>query len=134
MESVTFILRRPDRTILMQLRDDGRGRPIRYPNTWTFPGGEKEEEEAHLETTVREIYEEFRLRVSLGQCRFLLSYDHDDFVGDQVFLCEVPQDAKPELHEGAKMKWMSLEEIEDLTLAFQLDRILPQLKTILTSS
>lgn len=50
-----------DNKILLQLRDDKKG--IDDPNIWTFPGGEKTNDESIESALVREIYEETNLKV-----------------------------------------------------------------------
>ncbi len=126
--AITFILVRSDGKILMQKRDDGRGKEIPYPNMWCFPGGGKESGESHIETTVREIKEEYGLDVPIDSCKLIFSYDHDNNLGDQVFACEVPQDASPKLYEGAEMRWMTMEEIKKLQLAWQQNKVLDQIE------
>jgi len=133
IDAATFILIRPDGKILMQLRDDGRGKKIPYPNMWTFPGGEKEKRESHLDCVIREVKEEYNLVVTADQCEKILSYDHDNNLDDQIFVCRVPQNAEPELHEGRAMKWMALEEIKNIKLAWQLDKILLKIEEKLKS-
>lgn len=126
--AVTFIIMRPDGKILMQQRDDGQGKEIPYPNMWTFPGGEKEEQESHIEAVIREIKEEYDLDISTDQCGLILSYDHDKNLGDQIFVCRVTQDTNPKLLEGRAMQWMSLEKIKKLSLAWQLNKVLQQIE------
>jgi 8-oxo-dGTP diphosphatase len=128
IDAVTFIPIHPDGKILMQLRDDGGEKTIPYPNMWCFPGGGKEEKETHIEAVIREMKEEFNLDVGRDDCHLIMEYDHDDNRGDQIFICRIPQDAMPELHEGAEMKWMTLEEIERVPLAWQQHTILSELK------
>ena len=124
---VTFVVVRPDGKILMQKRDDGNGRLIPYPNRWTIPGGDVKNAETHLYAVVREIKEEFALDVASNQCHFLFSYDHDDVMGEQIFLCRVGGGTKPILHEGAAMQWMTMDEIGKLPLAFEKNSILLQI-------
>ena len=57
--AATVLLRRLDGKILMQLRDDGCGEEIPFPNMWNFPGGLVESSETPLEAAIREIKEEF---------------------------------------------------------------------------
>jgi len=102
---VTFILLRPNGEMLMQQRDDGHGNQILYPNMWCFPGGGKKENESHLETTIREIDEEYDLYVKERDCSLLTRYNHDDTPDDHVYICSVPSDCKPKLKEGRDMQW-----------------------------
>jgi 8-oxo-dGTP diphosphatase len=128
---LTFVLLRPDKKILMQLRDDGNGQKILYPDMWTIPGGGREKGESDIEGIVREIKEELNLDILIDELEFIFEFIHDGNILDKVFLCRVPQDIEPELHEGAAIKWMTLEQIERLKLAFASEKIIPTLEEIL---
>ena len=126
--SSTVLLRRADGAILMQLRDDGLGRSIPYPNTWNFPGGAIEPGESPLDAAIREIEEEFGIRLEPAACREIWSYSHEHAPSDHVFLCNVPDDTEPPVQrEGAAFAWMTLEQIGKLELGFDQARILPQI-------
>ncbi|MEI6039789.1 MAG: NUDIX domain-containing protein [Candidatus Berkelbacteria bacterium] len=128
---LTFVLLREDSKILMQLRDDGNGKNILYPNMWTIPGGGQDAGESDVEGIVREIKEELDLEVLLSECEFIFEFMHDENVRDRVFLCRVKQDVKVELHEGAAIEWMTLADIKKLKLAFHSEEIIPTLEKIL---
>jgi 8-oxo-dGTP diphosphatase len=128
---LTFVLLRPDNNILMQLRDDGNGQKILYPNMWTIPGGGREEGESDSEGIAREIKEELNLDISVDELEFIFEFIHDGNILDKVFLYRVPQDVEPELHEGAAIEWMALEQIKKLKLAFSSEKIIPTLEIIL---
>jgi 8-oxo-dGTP diphosphatase len=125
--AATVLVRRPDGKILMQLRDDGRGKEIPFPNMWNFPGGLLEKSETPLEAAIREIKEEFELEIDPAACREIWSYAHAHAQDDHVFLCEVPQDVVPVLHEGAALAWMTPSEIAGLSLGFDHALILPRI-------
>ena len=133
IEGVSFVLVRPDGMILMQKRDDGGGKKILYPNTWTIPGAHKEEGESHLEAVIREVKEEFSLGVLPEECKRVFTFILDNNTREEVFICRVPQDANPELLEGAEMEWMSLEQIKKLELAWEKNRMLPKLEKELST-
>lgn len=130
---VTFVIVRPSGEILMQQRDDGNGREIPYPNMWCIPGGGKTEDETHLETTVREIKDEYELEVAPENCRLLLSYDHDDVADDRVYVCPVPQNCRPVFHEGRDMQWKRIDDIREETLAWEQFKFWPRLKAHLAA-
>jgi 8-oxo-dGTP diphosphatase len=108
----------------MQLRDAGQGKPIPYPNTWNFPGGRVEQGETPLAAGIREIAEEFEILLDASACRKVWMYTHDHAEVDHVFLCAVPANATPILHEGAAYAWMMMEQIADLQLGFDQAKIL----------
>jgi len=115
----TVLLRRPDGTILMQLRDDGRGTSIPYPNMWNFPGGATEPGEEPIDAAVREIAEEFEIKLEPSDLREIWSYTHAHAAIDHIFLCHVSADTVPTLHEGAACAWLTLREIAQLRLGFE---------------
>jgi 8-oxo-dGTP diphosphatase len=89
MRAVTMILRRPDRKILMHLRDSGQGVSIPFPNMWNFPGGVVEDGETPLATGIREMAEEFEIVLDPSACCELYVFSHDHALNDYVFLCAV---------------------------------------------
>lgn len=126
---VTFILLRPLKRILMQLRDDGQGETIRYPNTWVFPGGRKELQEDYLETVIREAKEEFEIDLKPKNCKLLAKHFNEDGVEDDyVFVCRVSNKQIPKLHEGQAMRWMTLSQIKQLDLGFEQKAIIPYIE------
>ena len=130
---VTFILLRPDNRILMQLRDDN---PRWFPNHWAFPGANCEKNEEPLDTVIREIPEEYGIRVSKTGCQFLFDYDvaYDPAAHDYVFLCRVDFEQKPTLNEGADLAWLTLEEIKARELGFDSKPIIERLEALLTQN
>lgn len=122
--SATLLLQRPDGKILMQLRDDGRGNPIPFPNAWNFPGGVVEPGEPPVQAAVREVFEEFRIKIDPAACCEIFRYTHQHAAVDYVFLSSVPSDTEPVLLEGAAWAWMTLEEISEIELAFDKAKIL----------
>jgi 8-oxo-dGTP diphosphatase len=119
----TALLQRPNGSILMQLRDDGDGTPIPYPNMWNFPGGAVEPSEKPIEAAIREIAEEFEIRLDPRDCKEIWRYTHDYASSDHVFQCRVPADTMPVLHEGAAWAWMTISEIAELDLGFEQAKI-----------
>ena len=123
-----FILLRPDGTILMQLRDEN----YRFPNTWGFPGGGKEEGEDYIDTAIREAYEEYEIKLEGIASELVAIYSMPGvFKDSRVFLFRISADQEPVMHEGAGMKWMRFQEIETLELGNAQRSFLPQLKAIL---
>lgn len=121
--SATVLLQRPDGRLLMQLRDDGGGRPIPYPNAWNFPGGQVEPGETPLEAAIREIAEEFEIVLDPADCVEVWNYEHAHAAVDHIFLCRVPAETVPIMHEGAAWSWMTPQEIAGLNLGFEQEKI-----------
>lgn len=130
--STTAIIISPENNVLMQLRDDGNGVHIPYPNMWNFPGGRNENGESEIECLTREMREEFELEVMPEKCKKIISYRHDDATHDAVFVCHIDSEPELPLHEGAAIKWMSLSEIKRLELGFDQEKIIPHLETYLS--
>lgn len=112
----------------MQLRDDGNGKQIPYPNMWNFIGGKVEAEETHAEAGVREVYEETEIRIAPDMLKLIFVHDHDLVVDDHLFICHMPEATSEVCHEGAEMEWLSLKEIKELDLGFEQARSLPTLE------
>ncbi len=130
VSATIFIIVRPDGTILMQKRDNSRGKKISYPNKWCFPGGTKETNEDYLSCAVREAMEEFNLVLRKKNCRLIHVYDYDEKENNHVFLCRIDSNQDPELREGAGMKWMKIDEVKKLEsgLAVVQNEIIPKLE------
>ena len=129
--SSTFIPIRSSGEILMQLRDDGGGKKILYPNAWNFLGGAVEDGENHLEAAVREAREECDLELDASHYKLIFVYSHDNTFSDYVYVCEVGESWEPKVNEGRKMRWMKLEEIKKLQLGFEQEKIIPELEKFL---
>ena len=125
--AATVLLHRPDGKILMQLRDDGGGKEIPFPNAWNFPGGLVEDGETPLEAAVREIKEEYDLEIDPTACRQIWAYSHAHADEDYIFLCNVAIDVAPVLHEGAAFAWMTPAEIGEVSLGFDQGKVLPHI-------
>jgi 8-oxo-dGTP diphosphatase len=131
IEGVVFILKNPSNKMLLQLRDS---KSEYYPNQWNFPGGKCEAGEDTKDAIIREAREEYDIDMQKEQCSSLMSYvlPHRPY-STEVFVCELKDNDQKDmkLKEGADMKWMSLDEIENLQLGFGQEVILPKLKEFL---
>ncbi|MGD0976813.1 MAG: NUDIX domain-containing protein [Minisyncoccia bacterium] len=125
---VTFIILNSSGKALMQLRDLNSKR---YANMWCFPGGTIEPDEDSLATVIREAKEEYNLEIKITDCVELMVYDLPYDVSAKVYICKLYQDQNPVLNEGADMKWMEIDKIENLQLGFGQRVIVPKLKEFL---
>lgn len=130
-KGTTFIIIRPDKTILMQLRDD---KSKFYPRTWCFPGGLCDSGEDPIDAVIREAQEEYGLRLKKSNCTKLMKYKPKYYgknLIDYVFICSIDSSQKPVLHEGVDMKWMTLKEIMAIDLGFEQKAYIPPMKDFL---
>jgi 8-oxo-dGTP pyrophosphatase MutT (NUDIX family) len=125
IRGVGFVILRPDKKVLMQLRDNNSKR---YKNMWCFPGGACEGEETYHDTVVREVKEEYELEIKKEECELLttrtMGFTH-------VFICHIDDTQHPVLNEGADMKWMNIEEIRKIVLGYNQQDILHKLEQYL---
>lgn len=128
--ATTFVIIRDGKFLIQERTSDAP----RYPGGFCFPGGGPEEGETLMQTVVREVEEEYALKVIEDDCTFLLQYEHDldPLSGrldiDDVFAVEVSADQQPILKEGKAFHWLTFEEIKQKDLAWEQDRILPALE------
>jgi 8-oxo-dGTP diphosphatase len=120
-KGVIFALVR-DNKILMQQRD---GNCKKFPFYWCLPGGKMDDGETYEVTLLREIKEEYDLELKLEKCTYLMDFPIEE---NKVYVCNVDHEQEPKLGEGLSMKWMSIEEIENLDLGFNQNAIIPVLK------
>lgn len=120
---VNFCLIRDDK-ILLQKRDDNC--PY-FPHQWCIPGGSREENESFLDTVIREVAEEYELTLTSSDCVYIGTKSDG-----QVWLCNVPNNQAPIMHEGEAMQWFEIDTLTELELGFnQTTEIVPQLLSFL---
>ena len=114
----------------MQLRDESCKH---YPGKWCFPGGRCEENERPINTVIREVKEEYGLKIDKSFCKLVFSGTHPVMSNEMsyVFLCFVNSDQQPVLNEGADMRWMTVREIKSISLGFGAESIIPYLEKII---
>ena len=123
--SIIFINSRNE--VLLLLRDDKPDIP--YPNMWDLPGGHVEENETSEACIAREMQEEIETDVS--SCRLHAVYDFPDRI-EHIFLMDLDTAAEEiTLHEGQRLRWFSLHELEGLPLAYGFDLVLSDFYTAL---
>jgi 8-oxo-dGTP diphosphatase len=107
--------------ILLQLRDDKPTIP--YPNMWTIPGGTIEEGETPEQAIEREMMEEMGIEAKAYR-PFLILIKEPLFT-EYVYRLDTDLDvATVKLTEGQRLKWFDKEELNDIQLAFEGNKII----------
>jgi 8-oxo-dGTP diphosphatase len=102
-----------DREILCVQRGQGGN----LPGMWEFPGGKIEAGEAGAGALAREIDEELRCRVEVGDRIISTTYSYDfGTVRLTTFFCQLVQ-GQPILTEHAALRWLAPEDLSDLEWA-----------------
>lgn len=121
--SCTFFLHdRDSNKFLLQLRDNNPKIP--YPNTWTFPGGNKNTNESPRETAMRELREEIHLHPDHIE-EVVTLYHHSKKIAEHFYYIPVASIDLSSLNEGAAWQLYSLEDIEKLKLGWWSAEVLP---------
>ena len=84
---------------------------------WQFPSGKIEEGESNEEALQREMREQLKCEIKIH--KFLMDYTYEYSrltVRLITYLCTISE-GTPKLKEHEKMKWVSKEEIEDLSFS-----------------
>ena len=126
IHAVSALLRNAEGRVLAQLRDDRPG--LIFPGCWSTLGGRVEPDELPEQAVCRELQEEIEVCPPLRYWRrFLLEYEADGRAMESdvhVFIGEFDQDAADiRLHEGQRVAFLGVEDINRLPFAFALDQI-----------
>lgn len=85
-----------------------------YKDWWEFPGGKIEAGETPEEALIREIREELRAEIKVGELFRTVEYDYPEFhMIMQCFLCELISD-EIELVEHEAARWLGKEDIRSV--------------------
>ncbi len=85
-----------------------------YKDWWEFPGGKIEAGETPEEALIREIREELRAEIKVGDLFYTVEYDYPEFhMIMQCFLCKLISD-EIELIEHEAAKWLGKEDIRSV--------------------
>ena len=85
-----------------------------YKDWWEFPDGKIEAGETPEEALIREIREELRAEIEVGELFRTVEYDYPEFhMIMQCFLCELISD-EIELVEHEAARWLGKEDIRSV--------------------
>jgi len=110
---VKIALLTPDEKLVVYLRDD---KPeIKFPGLWDFPGGGREGNETPTECIVREVMEEFGIKLKASGLTFSRAFPamHDETKTGYFMVGRIPQkdiDSIKFGSEGQRWKLMGIEE------------------------
>lgn len=106
-----IIVKKEDEEELIYATQRGYGE---YKDGWEFPGGKVEPGETPEEALVREIQEELRIQISIGDHIHTVEYDYPSFhLSMDCFICHIEQ-GSPVLTEHEAAKWLSMENIDSV--------------------
>lgn len=119
-----IIIENAEGKVLLQHRDTNPA--IKYQNTWVLFGGGKEKDEVPEDTIKRELIEE--LDLTIDGIEFYGNYTFSDADEEHLqYIYYVKLDLELEklsLHEGDGMQYFSWEEIQKLTLGYNIREVL----------
>ncbi len=122
-----------DNKLLVYLRDDFAHIP--FPNMWDFPGGVREGDETAEQCVLRELEEEFGIRLEESRLIYKIKGRNYNNTGDSYFF--VAEGTQEEIdaivfsNEGQYWQLMDIEEF--LNHPSAIDRLKTRLQNFLTS-
>ena len=82
---------------------------------WEFPGGKVEKGETNQQALKREIMEEMRADIKVGDFLTTVEYDYPNFhLSMDCFWAELAPDSHMKLLEHEAAKWLSIDEIDSV--------------------
>ena len=94
-----------------------RSPEMSLPNLWEFPGGKIELGEQPKETLKRELMEELKIEVAVGEEVENTYYEYESFTIQLTTFYAKIISGIPELMEHADYKWMNVEDLHILEWA-----------------
>ena len=82
-----------------------------YKDWWEFPGGKIEPGEAPVDALVREIREELKAEIKVGDLFYIVEYDYPTFhLSMQCFMADI-KSGELVLNEHESAKWLPLTDL-----------------------
>lgn len=94
-----------------------RSPSMSLPNLWEFPGGKIEKGEQPKETLHREILEELKIKIEIGQEVTSTYHEYDDFTIQLTTFYATILSGELTLMEHADFVWLSPEKLDQLNWA-----------------
>ena len=86
-----------------------------FKGFWEFPGGKVEPGESGSVALAREILEELKARVVVGDLISTVEYDYPSFhLSMECFWCELVDGSSIELTEHEAARWLGVDELESV--------------------
>lgn len=94
-----------------------RGPQMSLPGRWEFPGGKVELDESPREALVREMHEEFRCTIEVGEQVETTRHEYDFAIVTLTTYRATLLDGEPELTEHAAMRWLDIRDLDSVPWA-----------------
>ncbi len=113
-QGVNFCIINSRGEILLQQRDENC--PY-YPGAWVIPGGAREDNEVYVDTVIREVNEEYNLKITADDCEKLMDRQWKNNPGE-IYMVRLPGEEHAVCNEGAAMQWVPLRMLSEQELGF----------------
>ena len=95
---------------------------------WEFVGGKVEPGETMENALIRECWEELHIRIRVGEVFMEVCHTYPDLTVHLTLFHAYITEGKPEMLEHADLRWITVQQIDELTFCPADDVILDRLK------